>query len=189
MIKCPKEFWKIMQENIEWDNIIKELEKCGLSMEVVECRKALMIPHPIWDKISYETPSCIEIDDRIIISNLKYKETYCYAKRYEIHGSKKKYEDELNFFKNEICDIVRMKAEKTSKYYKTVEDKEKIGGYTERIESLMETIKTYEDFLDKKYDNYVKINSEFEQNVINGIDEKIKEYNSIKFGTADIILY
>lgn len=188
MIKCPKGFWKIMQENKEWNNIIEELEQCGLNMEIEENNKKLMVPNHLWDDNFYTVPNCTRVENSIKIYNLKYKETYFRADRYEL-DNKKRYEEELKFIKNEMCDITSMKAEKSIKSFKTREEKEIIDEYTERIESLVKSVKKYEEFLNERYDEYVKFNSGFETNVINGIREKIKEYNSIKFGTADIVLY
>jgi hypothetical protein len=192
MIKCPKEFWKIMQENKEWDNIIKELEKCGLSVEV-EQNNALVFACSIWDKLPYQVPNCIQNEYKIQIFSPRYKSMWVNATYYNMHDSKKAYEDELRRIREEMQDISRLKVERKSRHYQTREEneknKEKIQEYFFRISSLEESVRKYEDFLDKKYEGFVATNSEFQINVIRGIEEKIKEYQSVKFGTADIVLY
>jgi hypothetical protein len=202
MIKAPKEFYILFQENQRFIDLMRDMKDAELNMEV---EKAI----PYWSMNHFPNRSRIVFDRQYIVKifNLYWSATEN-VNIYEI-DDKQVYVDNLNKLREQLKTNTdelktiqhlndsnvkknifghRVKSDRTTEYYQEGvinQNKEEIIKYEvflgERISVSIYPSKTYEN--SKKY------NSESYANVLNIIEKSIKEYKSIKYCTSDIILF
>jgi len=193
MIKCPKEFYKLLQDNEDFIKSLKELKDNELSMEVE------------WTGGSYN----------ITIHNLKWSGGSYGIRHYPNLHPKEYYENELKESRNK-ADMIKTELDKNKcilskkcllgdnkNNNNNKSDNKKYTDYD--LEQVYRDIDYQEVFLgmkqqssyirfhagvdDTPYNTRLEHNNKFVQNVIDAINNNIKEYRGIKFCTDDIILY
>jgi hypothetical protein len=173
MIKCPKEFYKLMQDNEDFIKALKELNENKLNMEV---------SHEWFIKIFNDKWASERYSFSYINNLLSYND----------------YEKELKEFRNEAEVLKKQIDIINSKTFKC-----KVIGKLEILQMEFEDIcykidkrEKYLGLKSKKEDEYFytyavekELNEKYPIKIIKIINDLIKEYKAIKFCTEDIILY
>jgi predicted nuclease with TOPRIM domain len=193
MIKSPKEFYKMFQDNEEFIKLMKELNELKLNIEFV-------IHSGDTEYNSFF----------IKIFNDKYSAGEDYQHRYYLLENKEYYEKELKELRNKAetdkFELGKIEIFKNKDKYDIKELKDKLNSLFDKIESKEVFLGLRSKRMEKStwshpgeeytysidgstYDEKIKYNKKFIMNVLKNISDLIHEYKSIKFCTEDIILY
>jgi hypothetical protein len=173
MIKCPKEFYKLMQDNEDFIKALKELNENKLNMEV-DREWFIKIFNDKWGSEQY---------------HISYTENLLPYEDYE--KELKEFRNEAEVLKKQI-DIINSKTFKC----KVAEKLEMLQMKFEDICYKIDKREKYLGLKSMKDDEYFcpyagekETNDKFPIRVIKAINDIIKEYRAIKFCIEDIILY
>jgi hypothetical protein len=184
MIKCPKDFYKMFQDNERFIALMKDAKEQGLSVEVERGKDA-------------------DARDAFYIRmfNFKWSDSSWGIRYCGWLKSKEEYAKELKDLRNEV-DVKKTEIDKIQSGQSIFKNKkDKINSLNDELDMMYKQINYKEYFLglrsdqtDYRLNNYTyngikKDNDNFIPNVLDEIKKMIAEYKGIKFCTDDIILY